>query len=418
MACPGFGKIRTNLWNIPLLRVDSISIHPHAGRLHVLAFPPHTYRFDLAFRAGNEPLRPGRADFLNRSALRYDLLRRDRTLPFDDIAKGAVWSFDMTPLMKKLDDELPVPSPDTSLSHSSVLLPSESFAAFNCLPGFESAIDDSPHLAAATAASSKREKDAVETLALDLSLSRHMFAIRRPVPPQGVQAEGEGDVDVADALSHATQSLSIADKGPPSARFGYFRPKFVGVDVGNMSSEMGKDSEQPLGARLLLTEWSVGENVDTYKYTDPYNSEAARTSVGRLSQTGASSQQSRPRQLASTSSQVPVLSSFATTSSQASTRLPPALQSFAPLRLSNASAVPNKYSVSQQPFSRLHTSSRGRVQIGEGSASQDPGLGPDMDIDFDETEAMTNTQVLPGRYGGRPVAPSGKKIVKKRVGGF
>ncbi|KAF9520593.1 hypothetical protein BS47DRAFT_1335765 [Hydnum rufescens UP504] len=375
--------------------------------------------FDLAFRAGAEPLRPSRADFLNGSALRYDLLQRSRIrpIPLDDIVQGSTWSFDMTPLMQKLDDEFLTPASDPFPSRPSALLSSESFAGFNCLPGFRDAADDSLHYATATAASSKREKDAVEALALDLSLSRHMFAIRRPAPPQEVHPEAGADEDVADALSHATQSLSIAAKEPPAARFGYFRPRFMGS---NDTPKASKDREQPLGVRLLLSEWPLAVSVDSYRYTDPYDSGADHASNVQFSQ----SRHSRSRQPVPASSQRLAPAAVTTISSQPPARLPPTLQSFAPPPQATASSIPRTYPASQQPFSRVHTSGsqalpRERRWMGEGFASQDPGYGLDMDIDADEAEPMTSTQILPGRYGGRPVDLSGKKkVVKRRVGGF
>ena len=243
-----------------------------------------------------------------------------------------------------------------------------------------------------TKASLKLENDACEQLALDLGMSSHVYTSKpfsKPDPTPLEQAQTFED-EVAD-ISLATGALSINVSGPPPVHFGFLTPVAAGpVDrspsVGPEKSPTPQPGEAdliPLGVRLLVDEWKVGEDPKDYKYFDPYgdglpNSTEPKRRAGNGS-APARNAQSRPLET------VPRLNPPTVVAARA----PPLV-------------APSKAAVVRE---REKTPVRGGI-------SQDSPLqaqGSSQDV------LMVSTQVEPGKFGDRKTGP---KKRQKRVGGF
>jgi len=228
---------------------------------------------------------------------------------------------------------------------------------------------------------SRREGESQEQLVIDLALSSVALSTR-PVIAPAVSTQ----VDGLEAMSFSTKALTLDDE-LPEIQPGYLRPHHK-LGINHYPDTLkGKDAvaqpiqaaefSTPLGVRLLLREWEVGTDVESYTYRDPYNTESDDL-------TSPPSQERAFR---------------AATTITSSQRPPVVAGSF----------------VSRPPgihAARKHLETPG---------SQPHGLAFVPHRNYPESsqpsqELMTSTQVLPGPYGGRP-APS-KRLVKKRVGGF
>ncbi|KAI5826906.1 hypothetical protein K523DRAFT_280073 [Schizophyllum commune Tattone D] len=400
-------------------------------------YPDHILTtYDVLFRSGDEPKNPSRADFLTQSAINslrgYRALVQDR-IPLDSMRKGAKWHWDMGPSLARLDSDFE--SRDVGEMEEQLrrwkLAGEEGRAAEE---GSEGA-DDSPE-GTRTAASLRRETEARHQLTLDLALSRHVFSARLFVPP----------TEESDDLEAMTSALSI-DTEPPPVHFSYLTPlkkdhyaRDAGptarnanatsdpntTDIANttLDSNAADTSDQPLtlppGPRLLLSEWTLGDDPSEYEFHDSYDADAAERSppVARRKAAKPTStagilsaelqQRSQPPFVVA-SQPPPVMAS----------QPPPVVASQRPPAVSMRAAFPSTQRppafASTQPPARRPLQAAGSepnmMDVGQSQPTAEFSQSQSQGMDF-----MPSTQVLPGPFGGRP-APK-KKAAKKRVGGF
>ncbi|KAF9246160.1 hypothetical protein BU15DRAFT_84962 [Melanogaster broomeanus] len=204
--------------------------------------------FDVAFRTGEEPKLPSRADVLTGGSINskrgfYSLMRDG--LPFRDLASRASWHYNIhntstRPFYNHSDDWAAL---HERLKELDLASDAES-------PG--------PFL--------RRQVEAREQLVLDLALSSNVYSAQPFVKPGSSTAGGT-------AISQSTKERSFSDD-PPEVGFGYLRPvRKIGVDhYTKKDKELDQDTavSSPLGVRLLLTEWEVGTDPTEYTYHDPY----------------------------------------------------------------------------------------------------------------------------------------------------
>lgn len=142
-------------------------------------------------------------------------------------------------------------------------------------------------------ASLKLENDACEQLALDLGMSSHVYASKKFSKPDSVPREQAQTLEDAVAdMSLATGALSINTSGPPPVHFGFLTPvaaepvDYDSRDTGPEDPGTPQIEEAldfvPLGVRLLLDEWKVGEEPKDHKYLDPYSDNASLPAQSRL----------------------------------------------------------------------------------------------------------------------------------------
>lgn len=231
---------------------------------------------------------------------------------------------------------------------------------------------DLVHNTQCTFLSVKRQTTAREQLTLDLALSTNVFS--------GYAFAKRSDCQ---ALETMTENLSL-DGEPAPVDFGFLRP------VQKASTYYKRDHEDedeervlsfPISVRLLLKDWEVGVDPQEFVYIDPYDdttepnlrrplkAKPAFSSREEGAQTFAAQSQRPPMVVASNSISIPT---------DAARSVPTRIQSQGLPHIESQFSVPST------------------------GASQ---------------ELVTSTQVLPGPYGGRPIA-SKKKAAKKRLGGF
>lgn len=317
--------------------------------------------YDVCLGADEEPDEASRTDFfaggIINSNYGYKILVRNE-LPVQEIASGAAWSYDFKPFLRRMGlssadhwEEMHGPLEAFSLSYS------------NDAPG----------------SFAQQEEESREQLILDLALSSMVFSAQ-PVSMYAAPIE----VDDVESMSLTTKALTLDDE-PPEIQFGYLCPHLkLGInhypDASRHKDAVAEpaqdtDFSSPLGVRLLLREWEVGKDVESYTYHDPYNTEGDDPIAP-----------SRERPLPT----APVNTQTTTTTSQ---RPPLIVAGFEPR--------PPPIHVAQNHWGNFGTQPRGLNYPEPSQPSQ---------------ELMMSTQVLPGPYGGRN-GPN-KKLVKKRLGGF
>lgn len=222
--------------------------------------------------------------------------------------------------------------------------------------------------------SSRREKEAREQLILDLSLSADVFSAESFSKVSGGSTE----------LEEMTKTLSIIGE-PPNVDFGYFRPLPKNAMDHYIKSENVKVS-MSLGARMLIKEWQLGGNPDTFQFRDYYNRTADFRKI----------QRSKPME-----STTQVVISEPPKTLQTQSQRPPSLVAATTLPL-------------HRPDTLMRSSLKTQLSVVlPHFGSQIPTLAtPATGQDY-----VTSTQVLPGPYGGRPLVGK-KKLTKKRLGGF
>lgn len=317
-------------------------------------------RNDITCRLGDDPSDVHRADFLTPNPITgkrgYRAWKQGRINP-QQVSCGSSWNFDLTEILKSS-------TPDFS---------DDVEAMMNNLQSHNLLLDDNR-----TRESLKLENDACEQLALDLGMSSQVYASKTfsrqdSVPPRQVLTFEDTVVEV----SLATGALSINVPGPPPVHFGFLTPITTGLaddDSTNVGSEIEADLV-PLGVRLLLDEWRVGEDPKGYNYLDPYGGDGS-------SQTGVERElwnQSQPTDLFPQLNPPTVVTA----------RAPPLV-------------APTITTVSKE---------REGTPLGGGHTQDNPlqTQGSSQDV------AMASTQVEPGKFGDRK---SGQKKRQKRVGGF
>ncbi|KAG1754620.1 hypothetical protein EDB19DRAFT_1892579 [Suillus lakei] len=318
---------------------------------------------DVCVCADEEPDEPSFAGGIMNSNHGYKTLVRNE-LPVQEIASGAAWSCDFKAFLYHMGlgrvdhrEEMEGALEAFSLSYSNET--PESFA--------------------------QQEEESREQLIIDLTLSSMVFSaqpISMPVAP--IQ------VDDVESMSLAAKALTLDDE-LPEIQFGYLRPyPKLGINHYPDTSwdkdavaEPSQDADfsSPLGVRLLLREWEVGTDVESYRYYDPYNTE-------RNDLVAPSQERALPT--------APIATQTTTTTSQ---RPPLIVAGFEP-------RPPPIHA--QSHWGRSGTQPQGftlrTTDIQNGNYPEPSQLSQEL---------MTSTQVLPGPYGGRN-APN-KKLVKKRL---
>ncbi|EPQ58301.1 hypothetical protein GLOTRDRAFT_137042 [Gloeophyllum trabeum ATCC 11539] len=326
--------------------------------------------FDIAFRSGDEPDEISRSDFLTQSSL--NSARGYRALMLGRIPKCALikqfpWHKDITSFLRHFDCDGDHPEETVEqLRRYDLASPPERAG-----PSY------------------RLEAEARERLTLDLALSSDVFSVNSFRKPSASDLD-----DAFETMSRATENMSLSVSEPPPVHFGYLRPAmkdaknhYPMVDGKEQPPMRGASMEMPLGARLLLQEWDVDGDPDSYVYQDPYDTAGSTPTITPF--------RSKPAAEASRNSSRP----------ERETQRPPvivAARTLAP-PVPSLQTVPRPAAVqSQEPMAGGRTGATTQLTPAN-SQSQDM--------------FMTNTQILPGPFGGR-VPVGKKKAAKKRMGGF
>ena len=255
-----------------------------------------------------------------------------------------------------------------------------------------------------SAASYRRESEAKDQLALDLSLSMNVFSSR--VIETAKVDSVENDLET---MSTAAEAMSLDVTEPPSVKFGFLDPipvEDAGQGTDTVGPSMLGDSRQqtlklPLGVRLLLSEWTIGDDPQDYDYVDPYDVNAAPPRPAMHTK-----EQPRKRTPPPVASQPSRIQKPPTIAVKTAPTAPPHISLTQPSRpapVPSITSLPQPQSQQSLPL-RAHQTGSQPTQTGWSSNSQ-------------SRIPMMSTQVLPGPHGGRP-QPAKKKPPKKRVGGF
>ncbi|KAH8116863.1 hypothetical protein DFH11DRAFT_1577909 [Phellopilus nigrolimitatus] len=359
--------------------------------------------FDVVFGSGDEPLNEARADFLTGSVLnsaRGHRARKLNRIPADDVAKNAAWSGNIQEILRRI-------APDVS---KDAPINAEELDPYHVIREEEFPEAD------------RRESEAREQLALDLALSAHVYsatAIKsaaqwKATASSVASPSGSNSQEPAALLTQAAEKLSLSQNEPPSVAFGYHRPvvkdgkkyyKQFGVasKAETQAAEEDKEAEMPLGVRLLLSEWNVGDDPYEFEYMDPYNLENAE--AGSQLPLHNQSQTRRRRQQRGSPEDVAGGVPLATQS-----QAPPTIVAAKSLATIQSKAVGGYTQPSLAHRAALRTQTHIQNQFaGFSQAETEPASSQPM--------MMANTQVEPGPFGGRPGVAK-KKTSKKRVGGF
>lgn len=348
----------------------------------------------MAFGSGEEPLREARADFLTGtifdSSRGYRIRKQDR-FPIVEIANKAAWHMNIQKIMNRI-------SPNTF---------KETSIAVDKLDPYH--IDREIEIPDAD----RRESEAREQLALDLTLSIDVFGstlIKDTGQEESSTVPNENPPE-ATLLAEATEKLSLSSskKEPPQMNFGFHRPVTkhgqkhllkTSQDAEGQTVE-GDDkgiAKMPLGVRLLLAEWNVGDNPYDFEYADVYDLDGSGTQA-QIAKSQSQFRHWRPSEEVgagpsrSTQSQAPP--KIVTARSLAATQEKPSA--------TKSSQI--SFGQSRKPRGETQT----QIQHGASQVETEPASSqPPM--------MMANTQVVPGPFGGRKVPK--KKPLKKRMGGF
>lgn len=240
-----------------------------------------------------------------------------------------------------------------------------------------------------TALSIRRENNAREQLAVDLTLSKDVFSPSPFIRPREVDHD----------LETMTEALSLGENDigePPEMEFGYLVPVSQGKKRNYHEKDQEAETEDealtgkvslPMGVRLLLKDWEVGTKAHDYVFRDPYST------------MGGSGSHSTAYSVLQGSTTAPSMLQLM------NSQQPPTIMS---------SQVPGFGLVNQpgpQPSAMFHMelpSSRPTV-----TQPQDETLIL-QDYSQQSEQYTASTQVLPGPHDGRQK----KKPPKKRLGGF
>lgn len=202
------------------------------------AFTYRSLRYDVAFRAGDEPQYPGRADFLTESLLSsttvYEALKDGRLAPAQI---KAPWHRSIASTLGRLDGDFRS-DPQELMEHLQ-----EFNLSGNNVPEYVREL----------------EKEACQQLVSDLALSSDIFSETKFSKEREVHS-----------LETMTKALSLGGK-PPPIEFGYLQP----LAPRPTSHEIDNDTpmqqlEIPLGVQLLLKGWDDGD-PDRYIHRDPFS---------------------------------------------------------------------------------------------------------------------------------------------------
>jgi hypothetical protein len=341
------------------------------------------YSYDIAQHCGDGEGEAGefaRADFFRTNPFdnppgRYAI--SNSQLPLEKIAAATSWDADISKTLSKLDSNCPEDLEDAE----------DHLAKFH--PRY-------PPSKIIPSAVLKMQREACESLALDLRLASHVV-----VPSEmdwNIPISKASQDPLTQSLEAQTKALTLRPTEPDDVRFTAMQPRRKALDDDDDDGSSTKELI-PLVGKLLLSEWPLGEDPKTYIYCDPYgNDEGEEDTIsgGTQTQTQRSMKQSQksagafsvfqssqpPAIIAKSSAMPPVIQS--TQQIVASTQPPRAGPSFLP-----ATQVP----------ARLPTFTQTQ-QYETQMSSQEP--------------MVMSTQQLPGKFGGRPQP----KKPKKRLPGF
>ncbi|GBE82101.1 predicted protein [Sparassis crispa] len=337
--------------------------------------------YDISLRSGAHPLQATRSDILTESAMNsvrgYRALVQDR-IPVKQLAKSSRWHMNIAPFLHHF-----IPDMEEHLEKTVDRLKQYNLDSDTDRP----------------AVSYRRESESREQLLLDLSLSSNVFAphpfMRAGEPKDGIDPNLD---NVLETMSRATEAMSLQDAEPPPVTFGFLRPVdkrsveyYTRGKTERTPAESSRDLPLSLGVRLLLKDWDIGADPDTFSYHDLYEISNGVPKV----------QQRRTRYKPEVAQ--PLMEDLGIQSQ----RPPPVLASSAMAPF--AIATSHQSLVTRKPL----TGARSQEVILGGSQPEEGGWNaPPSSQNF-----MTSTQVLPGPHGGRPL-PAKKKLAKKRIGGF
>ena len=330
-------------------------------------------RNDIACRLGDDPPDTNRADFLTPNPISgkrgYRAWKQGRINP-QDLSQGSNWDFDLTGILKSS-------TPDCSDDIEEVM---DGLQSHNLLLGDNR-----------TKASLKLENDACEQLALDLGMASHVYTSKSFSKPDPVPLDrAQTFEDVMADMSLAAGALSINVSGPPPVHFGFLTPVPAGPmgrspsvgPEGPRTPQIGETELVPLGVRLLIDEWKVGEDPKDYKYFDSYNDDTSSLAEPKrraeMESAPGRNARSQPTELAFQSNPPTVVAA----------RVPPLV-------------APSKTVVRE----------REKTPVGGGFTQENPlqAQGSSQDV------MAVSTQVEPGKFGDRKAV---QKKRQKRVGGF
>ncbi|KAH7929725.1 hypothetical protein BV22DRAFT_1102220 [Leucogyrophana mollusca] len=320
--------------------------------------------FDVTFRTGSEPGPASRADFLTEGTINnsrgYQALI-EKGLPIQQLVERASWHHNLR----------------QTISHFSPDLSDNWRVMYDRLGELDLDVaSDRP------ASSVRREVHSREQLVLDLALASDVFSAQSLSKSRSYLVDHGVEV-----ISTGTEGLSLSDE-PPEVQFGHLRPVHKARVDHYIDAAKEQDGNAPrdaqltstLGVRLLLAEWEVGADTETYNYRDPYDESCVI------------------QEPALRRKRTPPPTPGATQSTIMPSQRPPLVVAAAPPR-------PTQIVDRWQPS---HAFSQGMEYRSSTQMSLDAGTIPSSQ-DF-----MASTQVLPGVHGGRATL---KKPAKKRLGG-
>lgn len=292
-------------------------------------------------------------------------------IPVDQVSKGSAWRHNISPTLRSL-----VPALGDS--------PQETWQMLSRYDLLEDDYRPGPSI--------RRETEAREHIVLDLALSEDVFSphsLRQP------QIHGDIDEDV-ETMSRAAEAMTIGIPEPPDVHFSFLRPmKTRGIDHYARDQDP-EDHQHPLGVRLLLQEWEVGEAISEYSHNDLYDSPIpVIPAYSRLKARGPGG----PQVLGATSHAPPAI---------ATAPLPPTVASspVLPMFTSLHPPIMTPRTTFSQPQDTRH------IIMGSQPTSFEAFSQDSQQVLY------PSTQIMPGPFGGRPMAPRQKVVKKKRLGGF
>jgi len=200
-------------------------------------------RYDIAFRAGAEPTRSGRADFLAESIFysskALEALKEGHLAPH---LLEVPWHRSIASTIGRLDKDFR----------------SDPQELMEYLQEFNLVGDHIPKNVR------ELEQAACKQLTLDLIMSSDIVSKR-----------SFSQCEVEHSLETMTEALSLRGDPPPAVKFGYLRPlvrRSSSCDIGARSDVL--QPEIPPGVRCLLKEWD-NDDPDKYVYRDPYAAEGS-----------------------------------------------------------------------------------------------------------------------------------------------
>ncbi|KZS88439.1 hypothetical protein SISNIDRAFT_459919 [Sistotremastrum niveocremeum HHB9708] len=208
--------------------------------------------FDLTFRTSVAPRR-GRSSFLSGTDLHGPLLARHMhpdDIPIQLIKNSALWRHNHHKTLQNLDPYFP----------SDFANMADYLSQFNTIGSTERPLPENVL---------RIQQKVCERLALDFRLSMDIFSWR------GFQSsitnpESNSPEESLDSTPSQPDSPAANHTTPPlPLTFSFLRPAFSETGKAGVSNG---EQPVPIGVRLLLQEWTIGENPRSYKYKDPYTS--------------------------------------------------------------------------------------------------------------------------------------------------